>query len=502
MLSLLLSALFCRCTIQPDVVGNVRKALSAASTTGTWSETVLTGTAHLRGVENRYELRYQPAGQFRQAVIGKLGQTMGSDGRNFWEIDASGATRHLAFEDVDRVQTVLFLLTDHWLDSGAPVDIQVDPAPPKNGQYTLHLNYHLSGLEELVRIDDKTWRPTSAEFVIAASKTTIQLSDWRAAGTIKVPFIAKVTDEGLTDTYQVNESSPARKADSAVFTIPDFAPKDLKYDPSIPDAVETKRAASGHILVHPRVNGKDIGWFILDSGADCMIVDKAAADSLGLPKIGREAVMGVGGAVQEPFRTADEFMLGPATVKEVNFLEIDMRSLSEMFNVKLAGIVGYDFFRRFIVQVDMLKPSVQIDSVTDFHLDRGDWSKMEFSSGNPAVQATFEGDRKGWFRLDTGANGKVVFHAPTVEKLKLLDGRNATPVGMAGVGGTTDAKMGKLAWFELGGHRFENLDAVFSLAKVGAFADRYLTGNIGQDLMEPFTVVFDFGGSRVAFLPH
>jgi hypothetical protein len=170
--------------------------------------------------------------------------------------------------------------------------------------------------------------------------------------------------------------------------------------------------------------------------------------------------------------------------------------------VKLAGIVGYDFFRRFIVQVDMLKPSVQIDSVTDFHLDRGDWSKMEFSSGNPAVQATFEGDRKGWFRLDTGANGKVVFHAPTVEKLKLLDGRNATPVGMAGVGGTTDAKMGKLAWFELGGHRFENLDAVFSLAKVGAFADRYLTGNIGQDLMEPFTVVFDFGGSRVAFLPH
>ena len=211
--------------------------------------------------------------------------------------------------------------------------------------------------------------------------------------------------------------------------------------------------------------------------------------------------MGVGGSVQEPFRTVNEFTVGPATMRNVNFLEIDLHSLSDLFKVKLAGIVGFDFFRRFIVQVNFKKPSVEIDNVNDFHLPLGDWSKMQFSSGNPAVQATFEGDRKGWFRLDTGANGKVVFHAPVVERLHLLAGREATPVSMAGVGGSSDAKIGKLAWFELGGHRFENVDAVFSLAKVGAFADRYLTGNIGQDLMEPFTVVFDFGGSRVAFVP-
>jgi len=127
---------------------------------------------------------------------------------------------------------------------------------------------------------------------------------------------------------------------------------------------------------------------------------------------------------------------------------------------------------------------------------------MEFSSGNPAVQATYEGDHKGWFRLDTGANGTVTFHAPIVEKLHMLVGRDTNSGAMAGVGGSTDARVGKIKWFELGGHRFENLVAVFSLAKIGAFADRYLAGNIGQDLMEPFTVVFDFGGSRVAFLPH
>jgi hypothetical protein len=206
--------------------------------------------------------------------------------------------------------------------------------------------------------------------------------------------------------------------------------------------------------------------------------------------------------VLEPFRTAAKVTLGPATVLNVNFLELDLHQLSDIFKVQLAGIVGFDLFRRFIIQVDLKKPSVEIDNVSDFHLPSGDWSKLEFSSGNPVVQATFEGNRTGWFRLDTGANGSVTFHAPAVKQLNLLDGRKTQAAGLAGVGGTTEARIGTLAWFELGGHRFESVSSVFSLAKVGAFADRYLTGNIGQDLMDPFTVVFDFGGSRVAFLPH
>jgi len=485
-----------------DVLANVRHALAVTSSQGPWRETVLTGTANFRGVDDQYRLQFGSSGQFCQYIDGKLGQTLGCDGKNYWEIDSSGATRHLAFEDVDRVATVLLLLTDHWIDPGAPIDVTVDPLDPAKGFYTVHLTLRVSGLEELIRIDPSSWLPTSAEFEIAASKTTIALSDWRDAGSMKLPFEAKVTDEGLTDVYRVDTAQAGVESKPTAFTIPNLSPSDITYDSTVPATVETKRAVTGHVLVHPRVNGKDIGWFILDSGADSMIIDQTIADSLSMPKIGKESVVGVGGAVQEPFRTANAFSLGPATMQNVTFLEFDLHQLSDVFKVPLAGIVGYDFFRRFIVQVDLKKPSVEVDSVADFHLQRGEWSKMEFSSGNPAVQATFEGDRKGWFRLDTGANGTVTFHAPAVKSMHLLAGKETTAGGMQGVGGTSEARMGKLAWFELGGHRFQGLTATFSLAKVGAFADRYLTGNIGQDLMEPFTMIFDFGGSRVAFVPH
>jgi len=502
MLSLLAAALLTKTHLTSiDVIANVRRAIAPASAKTRWDDTVLTGSAEFRGVSHGYKLQFKSSGQFCQAIDGKLSQTLGFDGKNHWQIDSSGATRRLAFEDVDRVDTVLFLLTDYWLDPNAPVTCSAPAQSAKDGLYTIHLAMKVSGLDETVRIDAKTWLPTSAEFEIAGSNTTIALSDWRSAGSIRVPFVTKVTDEGLTDIYRVEMSQDASRSKQS-YSMPVLSPNDIAYDASVPSEVEIKRAQTGHILVHPRVNGKDVGWFILDSGADSMVIDQSVADSLAMPKIGKESVVGVGGVVLEPFRTASSFSLGPATIQNLYFLEIDLHQLSDMFKIKLAGIVGFDFFRRFIVQLDLKKPSVQVDSAGDYHLPRGDWTKMEFSSGNPAVQATFEGDHKGWFRLDTGANGTVTFHSPVVAQMHLLDGKQTTAAGMAGVGGTTEARVGKLAWFELGGHRFANISAIFSQAKAGAFADRYLAGNIGQDLMEPFTVVFDFGGSRVAFLPH
>ena len=220
-----------------------------------------------------------------------------------------------------------------------------------------------------------------------SSKTSIVLSDWRQAGQVKVPFLARVTEEGLTDTYRVEDARPRPEQNPSPYTMPDVTPADISYNAATSAQVETKRAQSGHMLVHPRINGKDVGWFILDSGADSMVIDQGTADTLGLPKIGQESVVGVGGVVLEPFRTAHAFTLGPATIQNVNFLEVDLHQLSDIFKVKLAGIVGFDFFRRFIIQIDFKKPSVEVDNVSDFHLQRGDWSKMGVQlrkSGRPS----------------------------------------------------------------------------------------------------------------------
>jgi hypothetical protein len=68
------------------------------------------------------------------------------------------------------------------------------------------------------------------------------------------------------------------------------------------------------------------------------------------------------------------------------------------------------------------------------------------------------------------------------------------------VGGDTHTRVGALAWFELGGHRFERPQVMFSQERDGAFADPHLTGNLGTAFLQPFRVVFNYPAAAVAFV--
>jgi hypothetical protein len=113
-----------------------------------------------------------------------------------------------------------------------------------------------------------------------------------------------------------------------------------------------------------------------------------------------------------------------------------------------------------------------------------------------------DGAPKAWFRFDTGADGTVALHSPFVKKWRLLDGKTTTPAGAGGVGGISTARRGKIKWFELAGHRFQNPTVLFSTSATGAFAEPYLAGNIGHEFMMPFRIVIDFTGSRIALNPR
>lgn len=476
----------------PDLIASVRHALTVPDAKP-WAETTLTGSAKYYALDGQYELRYTRDGKFIQAVKNELGDTNGFDGKTNWTADYSGATRETRFEGADLERGILMLCTSQWVDAGAPVELKVDGSQ-------IHLKLRNSPFEETVNIDTATNLPRSAFLTASSGMVQVTFSDWKPAGDHLVPFTVGVTSGGLTDTFKVDHAAGGEDPGRAAFAMPDWKPTDTQYDDSKPAAIETRKAFTGHVLVHPRVNGKDIGWFILDSGAEIMVIDGKVADTLGLPKLGEEQLVGVGGSTTASFRTSDSFTLGKATLSHVRYIEYDLSEFGKLMGVKVSGVVGYDFMRRTIIGVDLAKPQITVDNPSKFTLP-GKWTPMWFDSGNPVVEATLEGDHKGFFRLDTGANGTVTLHTPFTKQFHLLDGRKTTSAMMGGVGGMMEGQMGRLKWFELGGHRFENPLVVFATGTTGAFSSRYLAGNIGQEFMMPFDMILDFGGSRVGFLP-
>jgi hypothetical protein len=67
-------------------------------------------------------------------------------------------------------------------------------------------------------------------------------------------------------------------------------------------AAQAWHTRSGHVLVQPRINGAEAGYMILDTGASGFVIERAAADKLGLLAFGELYVSGMAGKVDpRPF---------------------------------------------------------------------------------------------------------------------------------------------------------------------------------------------------------
>jgi hypothetical protein len=472
-----------------ELLQQVKQALRAPGKA--WAGTMISGKAVRGGVEHAYSFAFLPDGRFVQSFQGPDSKSAGNDGRRYWQEDSSHFVQELDFGDRDRQMAISLLLSDNWLFAPAPVQLTAS-------QGVLHLVFKETGVAVDIHVDPSTHLPTDASFQVPGG-TVLKLSDWRVAGDRRVPMHVEVTTDGETETYSADRARPIRPGD--VHTrMPKQNVSDFTFDAAKPATVEATFAGRTHIMVRARVNGQDVGWFLLDSAAGAMVIDKAVADSLHLERLNRGLAVGVGGTFESSARAVDKLEIGPMTLRNVRFGDYDFSSFNKGSGPRIAGTIGAPLYRRAVVVTSWKGPTVEIYDRASFRLEKGAWQPLRFNSDNPAVLGRVAGTPESWYRLDTGASGFLTLHAPFVEKWKLLEGRETTASSSTGLGGTVSARTGTVKWFELGSHRFDNPTVVFSTATSGSFNDPYLAGNIGIDLLKSFTVVLDFTGSRVAFL--
>jgi hypothetical protein len=456
-----------------------------------WAATMVSGKAVRAGVEQAYSFAFLPDGRFVQSFQGSNSKTVGNDGKRYWQENHSHFVQELEFGDRDRQMAINLLLSGNWLFAPAPIKLTA-------GENVVHVLFEETGVAADIRIDPNTHLPTEASFQIPRG-TTIKLSDWRVAGDRRVPMRVEVTTEdGETETYSADGAGSIRPGDVHT-AMPKQNVSDFTFDPAKSATVESSFAGRTHIKVRALVNGEDVGWFLLDRGAGAMVIDKALADSLHLERLNRGSASGVGGTFESSARAVDKFEIGPMTLRNVRFGDYDFSSFNTGSGPRIAGTIGTPIFRRAVVVMNWKGPTVEVYDRTKFKLEKGTWQRLRFSSDNPAVLARVAGTPASWYRLDSGGSGFLTLHTPFVEMWKLLEGRETTAASSTGLGGTVAARTGKIKWFELGSHRFDNPTVVFSIATIGSFTDPYLADNIGIDVLKSFTVILDFAGSRVAF---
>jgi hypothetical protein len=482
-----------------SLVARARKAIKS-DWTRTHSAIVARGDATLLGQKGTLEMRLQADGRFVRRARAKLGEAIGFDGRRLWAEDWTGMPRELQLTDRDWHHTIMAVVSGAWLRPGFPFELSPAPAAEGTGP-GFELRREGSAYVLTLRLDAATGLPASLSRTTMQGETRVEFSDYVDAGGSRLPRRIEDVTPGQETVFHVQEyEAVAREAASvadAAFAMPPD-PDDVRFDTAVPARIEVRRAKSGHFLVNPRINGKDVGWFIFDSGAGGAGISPSVAETLRLSSVGDSGIMSIFGFSRTKIRAADTFTLGPITIERPYFFEFDLSPFEEAFGQPVVGVVGFDVLRRAVVEVEVAGSMITIHDPKTFDAGKLPWQPLLMNDRHPIVEATFE-DHRGLFKLDLGASGgphgNVSMHAPAVERLKLIEGRE---VQHADLGGSKVA-VGPASSFELAGHRFDSPTVILATgAENSPFRDAVTLGNIGVNFMEPFRIVFDYGRQRIA----
>lgn len=280
----------------------------------------------------------------------------------------------------------------------------------------------------------------------------------------------------------------------------------------IPGTEVPFRLVKQHIMLDVTVNGSRPLAFILDTGDTFGIVDLDVARELGLGLTGDVAVDGIGSKAAASRQVAGATYGLPQLPGFKGPIVIAMplhNLLSNRLGEDLDGIVGGDFIRKFVVEIDYAAGKVILHDKDAFsYTGPGESLPLEYDQERqPVVRAevTPVGGKplSGRFKIDTGAQHAIALHSPFVAK-NALPGEGVPTIDdmrTGGVAGESSSKVARLSELKIGSFKFERPIALFASDKSGAFANGSLQGNIGAAILARFRVFLDYSHNRMILEP-
>ncbi len=277
---------------------------------------------------------------------------------------------------------------------------------------------------------------------------------------------------------------------------------------------------NNHVYLQVSVNNTKRLWFLLDTGSS-NIINTRHARTLGLKLNPAGQTTGIGeGSVDIFFTENVSFTLPGVTIVGEKVALLSLENVEECVNKpdvdlqgkvswrpqaasgderqSIDGVLGDEFFRHFVVEIDYAAKSMNLYDPQSYHYrGQGERIPLEVRQKYIYVRAPITASGRspinGLFIIDSGSMTALVLNSPFVAQNKLLPPLNqTTPFSVCGIGGDSQTQVGSLAEMRLGNIRLDSPITVFSQATNGTLANPDLSGSIGNAILRRFKVVFDY----------
>ncbi|MEJ0054275.1 MAG: aspartyl protease family protein [Bacteroidota bacterium] len=269
-----------------------------------------------------------------------------------------------------------------------------------------------------------------------------------------------------------------------------------------------------NLVVIPVVlNGQLPLKFILDTGVRTTILtEKSFSDILKLTYGRHYLVSGPGGEkIVEAYVTNDVTLDMPGVHGEGHamlVLEKDYLELRNYLGTDVQGVLGYEVFSRFIVEVDYEKKRLTLSLPEFFHPRRKFQSiPITIQDTKPYIQVPVRmGDGRmvnAKLMVDSGASHGLVLD-PTTDKDITLPEKHVTSLIGRGIGGLITGQIGRIQSLELGKYKVNNVIANFPDVNsyydtIKTSADVFRNGALGGEILTRFTTIYNFPGGKMYF---
>lgn len=253
----------------------------------------------------------------------------------------------------------------------------------------------------------------------------------------------------------------------------------------------------GYLFAATRINGRDAGLFMVDTGASITVIEPGTANRLGLPTVGRGSALGVGGSQRFDWRGVDSLVLGGAIdLEPKRAAALSLHKITDGLGVSVRGIVGYRSFGGLPFTLDYAAQTLTLHRPDAYTPTPGSTPvRLVPHRGLPMVRAAVGPpgrEHAVWLLIDTGAHNQLTL--PT-ECLELWPEILAAPQQghgrTSGVGGPVASRQTWVNQLRVMGVTLQDVPTNFEPSTAQMQRAPVPVGRIGNKLLRHFRLSFD-----------
>ena len=331
--------------------------------------------------------------------------------------------------------------------------------------------------------------------------STTKYSDYRKIDGKLLPFRAATScSDGQQETLQVVSITFEPDIPREVFAPPPQK-RDFGLVRGAASPPEPFEFANNHIFIKVKVNGRGPFPFLLDTGGT-NIIAPALLHELGVAAPPPMQIGAPGG--EADVATIDRLEVAGAFLNRQTFDVVPLDGFIAVEGKPFSGILGYEFFKRFVVRVDYDRALVTLYEPESFAY-RGTGVRVPFEILQiiPVVKGEIDGV-SGLFQLDSGSRGTLDLTSRFADDHNLIARYKAKLSAITGwgVGGAARSFVVRGKRLAFAGVTLDDPIVCLSTDTRVTFSERNTAGSIGGGLLKRFNIVWDYPHQQIFFEPN